>query len=101
MKTTFESRCGFGPRQYELSVSGPLYKFAAENRPTGVLPLCNWGGVAVWILDGFGDECIAAFDFGSGYQHVHRHYIHVSPSGREYIKKGNARYYFDEMMRAA
>ena len=101
MKTTFESRCGFGPRQYELTIDGPLYKYAQNNAPSGVLPLCNFGGVAVWLVDGCGDECIAAYDFGSGYDHVHRHCIHYSPSGRPFIKKGGARYYFDEMMRAA
>ena len=101
MKTTFESRCGFCPRQYELTVDGPLYRYAQENTPTGIMPLSNWGGVAVWLIDGCGDECLAAYNFGSGYDHVHRHMIHVSESGREYIKKGNTRYYFDEMMRVA
>lgn len=101
MKATSESRCGMSPRQYELTIDGPLYKYAAENEPTGVMPLCNWGGVAVWIIDGCGDECIAAYHFGDGFDHVHRHAIHYSPAGRPFIKKGNARYYFDDMMRIA
>ena len=99
MTNTYESRCGIGCRQYDSTISGPLYRFARENRPSGVLPLSNWGGVAVWILDGYGDECIAAYDFGGGPDHVHRHAIHVAPSGREYIKKGGRRYYFDEIIR--
>lgn len=101
MKTTFESMCGFCPRQYELTVSKPLYKYTAETAPSGVLPLSNHGGVAIWLVDGYGDECIAAYNFGGGIDKARRHCIHVSDSGREYIRKEGVRYYLDEFRRVS
>lgn len=98
MKRTFESMCGFRPREYELEVVGPLYKYVNENAPRAVKGLSNWFGIAVWTVAGCGDECIAAWNSGDSYTGAHRHAIHSSPAGRLYIKKGGSRYYLDEFM---
>ena len=99
MKTTFESRCGFSPRQYENGAPRPLYKYVNETRPAGVLALSNVFGLALFDISG--DECIAAWHNGETYTGAHRHAIYYSLSGRPFIKKGGRRWYFDEFMRAA
>ena len=97
MKTTFESRCGFGPRQYENDAPRPLYKYVNETAPAGVLALSNCFGLAVFDISG--DECIAAWIHGSSCSGAHRHAINYSTAGRPFIKKGGARYYLDNFIR--
>lgn len=88
----------FGPsRKYDLDVEMPLYQYCNTHKPSGVLCLCNWFGLAVWIIDG-SDECIAAWHNGEHYSGAHRQVIHYSDSGRPYIRKGGSRYYFDQIM---
>lgn len=98
MKSTLESRCGFGPRQYEKRIDGPLYKFCNETTPAGVLALTYDFGIAVYDISG--DECIAAWIHGSSCSGAHRHAINYSTAGRPFIKKGGARYYLDNFIRA-
>lgn len=99
MKRTFGSMCGFGRREYELTVEGSLHEYVNRNRPAGVMALSNVFGVAVWLEDGNGEECVAAWSNGDRYSGAHRHAIHNSTAGRPFIKKGGARYYLDEFMR--
>lgn len=98
MKRTFSTMCG-GRRAYEIETGAALHEYVAGNRPTGVNALGAWFGVAVWLLDGAGDECIAAWKQGDGFTGAHRHTIHYSTAGRPFIKKGGRRYYFDEFQR--
>ena len=83
-------------------VSGePLYQKYANAKPLAVLPLSNWGGIAIL------DRCekdgrngyIAAFHWGDGYQNIARHISQHTDSGREYITKSGKRYYIDEFER--
>ena len=87
-------------RGYEIDTGMKLHEYVNSKRPTGLNALGAWFGVAVWLLDGAGDECIAAWAHGDSYTGAHRHTIHYSSAGRPYIKKGNSRYYFDQFMRA-
>ncbi len=99
MKRTFRTMCG-GRRAYEIETGGALHEYVKDNRPTGVNALGAWFGVAVWLLDGAGDECIAAWVQGDNFTGAHRHTIHYSTAGRPFIKKGGRRYYFDEFLTA-
>lgn len=100
MKKNFGSMCGFGRREYELTVDGTLHEYVNNNAPSAYLGLTNWFGLAVWAVDGSGDECIAAWSQGNGYGGAHRHVINYSGAGRPYIKKGGSRYYLDNFIRA-
>lgn len=87
-------------KKYDLSIKGPVYRFCMQTRPSGAYSICNTFGLSVWLLDGAGDECIAAYAcIGEGYYHAHKHKIHYSEGGRPFIRKGGVRYYFDEIMR--
>jgi len=99
MKRTFDYLCGMGRRSYELTVDGTLHNYVNNNRPAAVQALSNWFGIAVWLEDGSGDECIAAWNSGSGYSGAHRHAINYSTAGRAFIRKGGARYYLDDFIR--
>lgn len=100
MKKTFGSMCGFGRREYELTVDGTLYNFVNNNRPAAVQAITNIFGIAVWLEDGNGEECVAAWNNGDSYSGAHRHVINYSGAGRPYIKKGGSRYYLDDFIRA-
>lgn len=99
MKTTFESRCGMGRRQYETGTEKPLYKVVNETAPAAVLALSNCFGLALFNVSG--DECLAAWHNGEYYSGAHKHAIYYSPAGRLYIRKGGRRWYLDEFIRAA
>ena len=99
MKRTFGSMCGFGRREYELTVDGALHEYVNRNRPAAVQAITNLFGIAVWLEDGNGEECVAAWNSGGGFTGAHRHTIHYSTAGRPFIKKGGRRYYFDEFQR--
>lgn len=78
-----------------------LSKQYESRRPLAVLPLSNFGCLA--ILDTL-TECgetliIAAWDFGTGYQNTRRHRVQETTSGRPFIRKGNRRFYLDQMQR--
>ena len=100
MKRTFETMCGISPRIHELHVDRPLYKYCQENRPDGIIS-AGYLGVAIWLVNGSGDEVIAAWGHENGYSGAARHCINYSAAGRPYINKGRCRWYFDEAMRAA
>ena len=99
MKTTFESMCGFSPRQYETDAPRPLYRYVNETAPAAVLALSNCFGLAVFDVSG--DECIAAWHNGNSFSGAHRHAVYYSPAGRAFIKKGGRRWYLDDFIRAA
>lgn len=100
MKTTFETRCGMSPRIHELTVDCPLYKYVQENRPAGIISF-GYIGVGIWLIDGCGDECIAAWGSGETWDKAARHCISYTGSGRAFIRKGGRRLYLDDAMRIA
>ena len=79
----------------------PLYKEYANRQPLAVLPLSNFGGLAVLdILPNYGETLyIVAWDFGTGYQQIRRHKEQYSTAGRPFFTKGNRRYYLDQFMK--
>lgn len=99
MKRTFETMCGTSPRIHELTTEKPLYKYCAERMPDGIIA-SGFLGVGVWLVDGYGDECIAAFGGpGDRWDHAARHAINYTSGGRPYIRKGGSRWYLDEAIR--
>lgn len=77
----------------------PLYKQYENASPVGVRVLSNFGGLAVLHISDDGEQAVAAWDFGSGYQKIRRHRIHTTYTGRAYIRKNGTRFYFDQIMR--
>ena len=98
MKTTFNYLCGTGRRAYEMDAEKPLYKIVNGEKPEGILSFNVFFGLAVFRVQG--GECIAAWMNGAGFSGAHRHCIHYSTAGRPYIRKGGARYYFDDILAA-
>lgn len=78
-----------------------LSKQYESRRPLAVLPLSNFGGLAILdILSECGDSIIiAAWNFGRGYENTRRHTVKETTSGRSFIRKGNRRFYLDQMQR--
>lgn len=71
----------------------------AETVAVAVFPECNWGGLEILDVEyGINDTVIACYNFGSGRTSIRRHRIYDTASGRSYIRKGNRRYYLDDMM---
>ena len=78
----------------------PLYKKYGERKPDAVIPFSNCGGIAIWYPDsGEGADLIAGYDFGHGPYKIARHTVFYSTAGRPFIRKGQERYYLDEMLK--
>ena len=76
----------------------PLYKQYENAAPVGVYVLSNFGGLAV--LDIQDDEtAVCAWHWGEGYQKIRRHRIHMTYTGRAYIRKAGRRFYLDQIMK--
>ena len=101
MKRTLETMCGMSPRIHELEVGQPLYQYCRSNRPTGAICTTWAEEVAIWIVDGCGDECIAAWGDDNGYSGAARHAIYYTAAGEPYIRKGGQRWYFNQALRIA
>ena len=78
-----------------------LSKQYESRRPLAVLPLSNFGGIAVLdvINECGGTVIVAAWNFGRGYENTRRHTVKETTSGRSFIRKGNRRFYLDQMVR--
>ena len=75
----------------------PLYQQYTDAKPIGVLAVSNFGGLV--ILDLNDEFAVSAWDFGAGYQQIHRNKICYSKAGRPYINKGHTRYFLDQIAR--
>ncbi len=77
-----------------------IYKKYADAKAIGVLPLSNWGGLEILETNNnCDDQLLACFNIGGERQHFKFHNVHVSPSGRAFIRKMGTRYYLDQIMR--
>lgn len=80
-----------------------LYKQYENTSAVGYYPMSNFGGLEILAVDGIEkngeDAVVACFNWGTGRQHIRRHVIRYTESGRAYIRKAGDRYYFDEIMR--
>lgn len=80
----------------------PLYKQYEHAQPIGAHTMCNTFALVILDIDERADIAVSAFTNPSGapgYWNIRRHAIHYSPSGRAFIRKGDMRFYFDEIMR--
>ena len=89
-----------GRRSHELELDDglTLSTYCNGTGPDGIIT-SGLLGVGVWLPDGAGDECIAAFGGGSGWYRAARHFIGYTARGRAYIRKGGCRWYLDEAIR--
>lgn len=78
-----------------------LYKQYENARPVGVYGITNCFALLILDIDDAAGIAVAAFNnpSGAGYWNMRRHKIHYSSSGRAYIRKGNSRYFFDQIMK--
>ena len=78
-----------------------LCKRYADSKAIGVFPMSNWGGLEVLdIVDKDGHVAlVACFNWGTGRQHIRRHKVFYTQSGRDYIRKNGQRFYLDNIMR--
>lgn len=79
----------------------PLYKQYENTKPIGVYCMSNWGGLEVLdVTEKNGEQAlVACYNWGTGRQHIARHIIRYTTTDRAYIRKGNFRFYLDEIMR--
>lgn len=81
----------------------PLYKRYKNEKPVGVQAITNTAGLIVFQpLEEDKPDC----DFVTAWTNVlgdpcgyHRSRVHYTLSGRAYLRKGQNRYYLDEIMR--
>ena len=82
----------------------PLYERYKETRPIGVHTITNTFGLLVFEPleeDRYDCELVSAWSTMEGCHGYHRHQISYTPSGRAFIRKGQTRFYLDEIMRTA
>ena len=78
-----------------------IYAEYKDAKTIGSLPLSNWGGLEILETNNnCDDQFLACFNFGEGRTDFHFHNVHVSPSGRAFIRKMGTRYYLDQIIRA-
>lgn len=82
-----------------------LYKTYGAMKPVGAIAFCNTFGMLVFEPtkeDSYDCDYITAW---SGTEKkawgFHRNQLHYTTSGRAYLRKGNMRIYFDEVMRCS
>lgn len=75
-----------------------------DKYPIAMVSLCTGTGVAIYEPEGEdkkkeGCDFVAAWYNLGYYTGFHKHKIHTTDSGREYIRKGQLRFYLDEITR--
>ena len=79
-----------------------MYIRYGDKNPIGAMHFTNCFGVLIYEPDEFDKYdcdlvcCWCSTDSKYGF---HRHQIHYTTSGRDYIRKGSLRIYLDEIMR--
>lgn len=66
-------------------------------RPLATLPLSNFGGIAIYHIDG--ELITTGFDYGNGVQGLKTTSLHTDINGRFYIIRYQQAYYIDEFLR--
>ena len=68
-------------------------------QPVGACHITNAISVVIFDINHAEDTAVVGYSTHAGYSNIRTHKINTTSSGRFYIRKGNARYYFDNMMR--
>lgn len=66
-------------------------------RPLATFPLSNFGGIAIYRIDG--ELITTGFDYGNGIQGLKTTSLHTDKNGRFYIIRYQRAYYIDDFMR--
>lgn len=76
------------------------YKEFENARPVAVYATNAWGGLAILAYrPGINDTMISAWTNGVGYGSIRETRIHTTPGGRDFLIRGNRRYYLDQFMK--
>lgn len=77
-----------------------LYQQYKDVAPIGAVPISNnWGLMIYAPCDNDSCDLVVAWVSGDCVYGYHRHMIHYTESGRGYIRKGNMRFYLDDILR--
>lgn len=69
-------------------------------QPAGVLPLCNFGEMAIMELeDGINTYAYVCDNYGDGYKNLTKNKIYYNIKGNPYFVRYGKRYYLDQFMR--
>lgn len=82
----------------------PAYKkcIPKEQKPIGVCPTCNFGGVCIMEIEhGIDDYVIHAENYGDGYIRTSRSRIMYSNKGYPYFIRNKQRWYLSEFIKAS
>lgn len=75
-------------------------KYPDNYKVLGVLPQCNFGGLAIMdIINDIDDMVISAVNYGDGYKFIAKNKIYYNSKGDAYFKRFGIRYYLDEFIR--
>lgn len=70
-------------------------------KPIGVLPLTNFGGVAIMKIEhGIEDYIVSTENYGEGYIRPSKSKVRYNRKGEPYFMRYGRRYYLKEFMRA-
>lgn len=68
-------------------------------KPIAVMPMCNFGGLAIMeIIHGIDDKVVVCDSYGDGYKHRTVHKLYTSTKGT-YFRRYGKRYYLDDFMK--
>ena len=78
-----------------------LGTYPADYKPVGVLPLCNYGGLAIMEIEHGIDDYVYVMDNYGEYKNLTKNVIKYSRKGNPYFIRRGQRYYLSEFMRVA
>lgn len=70
-----------------------------DYKPAGVLPMCNFGGLAIMEIK---DDYVYVCDnYGDGYKNITRNLIKYTKYGKPFFRRNHQIYYLSDFMKVA
>lgn len=80
--------------QYEFG------RYPNDYKPAGVLPLSNFGGIAVMEFeDGIDTYAYVTDNYGDGYKNITKNKVYYNAKGNPYFVRNGRRWYLNQFMR--
>ena len=70
-----------------------------DYKPAGVLPLCNFGGMAIMEIKG--DYVYVCDNYGDGYKNITKNLIQYTQYGKPFFRRNKQVWYLSDFMKAA
>ena len=67
-------------------------------KPIAVMPMCNFGGLAIMEIIQCDNKVVVCDNYGDGYKHRTVHKLYTNKKGT-YFRRYGKRYYLDDFMR--